>query len=88
MAAEPYQVDWDYVRVNMRARKQGESYRTFSDRFRMLSAATCHRFLRREQQLDLVSLLCVMSELNLRPDQTFIRRSTQTELFPRGRPIS
>jgi hypothetical protein len=85
MSDQPYEVDWDYVRTNMRVQRGGDSYRTLADRFTMLSAATCHRFLRKEESLDLQSLLCVMSELGLRPDQTFIRRSTQLSLLPRGK---
>jgi hypothetical protein len=89
MSDRPYEVDWDYVRSNMRVHRGGDSYRTLADRFTMLSAATCHRFLRKEEQLDLASLLCVMSELDLIPGKVLIRRSQQLELMPRGKaPVS
>jgi hypothetical protein len=69
----------------MRVNQAGDSYRTLADRYRMLSAATCHRFLRREEQLDLQSLLCVMSELDLHPALVFVKRTQQLELMPRGK---
>lgn len=85
MSNEPYEVDWQYVRQKMRVHRGGDSYRTLASRLQMLSAATCHRFLRQEEQLDLASLLCVMAELDLSPGSVFIRLSKQLDLPPRGK---
>lgn len=80
---QPWVVDWEYLRVQMRNRRGGGSYRDLANLFPVLSLATCHRFLVSSHELDLRSLLCVMDVLDLEVSRVIIRRAKQTNLFER-----
>lgn len=77
----PYNVDWLKLRADLDCQRYEMSYREMSEQIPGVSASTLFRFISKESELDLTSLLAVVSYLQVDITLYIYPRAKQLSIF-------